>query len=100
LPTTGGSSGIPAQEAFGPFVTEVRNAKRAKPSLIERAILEFCHLDFRTPKEIATALRRQVKTLKEHHLPRILEADRLELRYPDAPTHPQQAYRTKKESDS
>jgi ATP-dependent DNA helicase RecG len=64
---------------------------------MQAAILEFCNDRYRTPQEIAQALRRGAKTLKSNYLPHLIAAGLLEPLYPDSPTHPQQAYRTKKE---
>jgi predicted HTH transcriptional regulator len=73
-------------------------AERAPMFLVELAILDLCRNDFVAAADLARALRRTVSTVKSRYLPRLVDAGRLELRYPEAPTHPQQAYRTRREA--
>jgi ATP-dependent DNA helicase RecG len=75
-------------------------AKRAPQELINAAVLEICSEDFVPASEIARQLRRTLATVKSRYLPRLVERKNLELLHPGTPTHPQQAYRTKKELES
>jgi len=55
---------------------------------------------FRTPRELADTLEWSLYTTKGHHLPSLVDAGHLELRYPDTPNHPAQAYHMKQSSSS
>ncbi len=61
--------------------------------LMERAILEVCEKDYHTVREIATAIGRSAQTLRAAYLPDLVASGRLELRYPQTPNHPRQAYK-------
>ncbi len=70
----------------------------AGPELAGRvvsAILLGCNEDFLTAAEIATRVGRSVETVRQNYLPGLTASGQLELRYPDTPRHPQQAYRTR-----
>jgi ATP-dependent DNA helicase RecG len=56
-------------------------------------VLEFCREEYRTPKEISLHLRRDLKYVKRWVLSELLFGNKLQARYPENPTHPQQAYR-------
>lgn len=61
---------------------------------VETAILELCKGRFLTVREIATALARSLKTIRQNYVTRLVADGRLELRDRDNPTIPDQAYRT------
>ncbi len=65
---------------------------------VETAILELCKGRFLTVREIATALARSSKTIRQNYVTRLVADGRLELRDPDNPTIPDQAYRTAERS--
>jgi ATP-dependent DNA helicase RecG len=81
-------------------VTQVRGSKRAPPELVRAAIEQLCHGRYLSLDVLAGWLKRNRNTLRNLHVPRLISEGRLELRYPDSPTHPQQAYRTHKERNS
>ncbi|GAB1394343.1 hypothetical protein MASR1M60_25070 [Rhodocyclaceae bacterium] len=74
----------------------VRTSRRAPAEVVEQAILVLCEGDFRTPSELALALRRGAKRLKDVYLPPLVARGVLEPRFPDKPTHRNQAYRVVK----
>ena len=71
----------------------VRSSRRAPKALVEEAIVEACRDDFATVDEIANAVGRAASTVRIHFLPRLVRDGRLEMRFPDSPTHQDQAYR-------
>jgi ATP-dependent DNA helicase RecG len=73
----------------------LKGKKRASPTLIHRAILIICESDYVTVNEIAAYLRRSRETVSVHYISGMVKKGMLELKYPDTPTHPHQAYRTK-----
>ena len=94
----GGSSS--AQESIlsetAGSVARVRNARRAPTEAVEEAVLTLCADDFRTPSQLALALNRSTKRLKEAYLPALVARGALESRFPSNPTHRNQAYRATK----
>jgi ATP-dependent DNA helicase RecG len=78
-------------------VSRVRLSKRAAPELVQEAIRELCQERYLPLDVLADWLRRNRNTIRNLHIPKLVAARLLELRYPDSPTHPQQAYRTKQE---
>jgi hypothetical protein len=77
-----------------PSVRVVRESGRAPSDLIVTAILDACRGRYLTLPVLAEVLDRRPDTLRTHYLRMLLEAHRLEMRYPSAPNHPSQAYRT------
>lgn len=77
-----------------PSVRVVRESGRAPSDLIVTAILDACRGRYLTLPVLAEILDRRPDTLRTHYLRMLLEAHRLEMRYPSAPNHPSQAYRT------
>ena len=61
-----------------------------------RAVIKIlCSLrDWTTPAELSHWLNFRPGNLSERHLSPMVDAGRLERRYRDNPTHPEQAYRT------
>mgnify|MGYP001768021845 CR=1 FL=1 len=51
----------------------------------------------RPSRRQSSAFGRSPATLQIHYLSRLVRAGRLELRYPDRPSHPAQEYRTREE---
>jgi hypothetical protein len=43
-------------------------------------------------QEFAEILQRSMETLKNHYISRLVHQGKLELRFPEQPTHPAQAY--------
>jgi ATP-dependent DNA helicase RecG len=87
-----GGSSLAGRDA----VEHVRTSRRAPAEVVEQAILVLCEGDFRTPSELALALKRGAKRLKDVYLPPLVARGVLEPRFPDKPTHRNQAYRVAK----
>ena len=58
-------------------------------------IKELCSYRPLKAREIAHLLKKNLSHVKEYYLTPLLELRDLELLYPDNPTHPNQAYKTK-----
>ncbi len=76
-----------------PNVTLVRRQRRVAPAVMERAIIATIMHRFVPLRELAVLLDRAPRTLQDHYLRPLVEAGRVELRHPDRPNHPDQAYR-------
>jgi ATP-dependent DNA helicase RecG len=63
--------------------------------ITQEVIMNLCRDQFLTQKQLAELLGRSTHTLRNSYLKSMLQDNQLELRYPDKPTHPEQAYRTK-----
>jgi ATP-dependent DNA helicase RecG len=70
-----------------------RLGKRPRQGPLRAALVELCAIRPRTASELAGLVRQQASNLVQRHLSPMVEEGRLALRYPDAPTHPDQAYR-------
>lgn len=96
----GGGTSEPYDASSEPYdassaVTRVRESKRAAPELVRAAIQELCQDRYLSLDLLAAWLRRNRNTVRNLHIPTLISEGRLELRHPDSPTHPQQAYRTR-----
>ncbi len=75
-----------------------RLGRKPSKGQTRQAILELCALGFWRPSELSAALRfRDPEKLVERHITPMLNEGLLIRRYPEAPTHPDQAYRTAQE---
>ena len=75
-----------------------RRSKRGEPTEIRAMIVDLCADRYLTRQQLAQLLgRRSVAKLYENYLSPLLKTGLLELRFPDAPSHPEQAYRSRKE---
>jgi hypothetical protein len=83
----------PSSESNDSTAADLVGGRRSRTATIQ-IVLEFCREEYRTPKEIALHLRRDVKYVKRWVLSELLLGNKLQARYPENPTHPQQAYRT------
>ncbi|MEY3867206.1 MAG: hypothetical protein RLZZ338_1097 [Cyanobacteriota bacterium] len=72
----------------------VREKKRVNPKLMRDTILKLCSERYLTVKRLAELLNRSSETIRTHFINPMWLEKLLELKYPDEPTHPQQAYRT------
>ncbi|EKD36260.1 MAG: hypothetical protein ACD_75C01578G0001, partial [uncultured bacterium] len=77
------------------LIQEIRTRKRSAPAKVEAAILALCRDRFTTVQDLAEMLERETDTLKNHYLSKMIRDGRLELRFPERPTHPLQAYKSK-----
>jgi len=74
------------------LVQEIRTQKRSSPGKMEEAILILCKNRYVMCQELADVLNRNMETLKNHYLSKMVIQGRLVLRFPGQPTHPAQAY--------
>ncbi len=72
----------------------VREKQRVSPGLMRETILKLCSERYLTVKRLAELLKRSPETIRSHYINPMWSEKLLELKYPDEPTHPQQAYRT------
>ncbi|PKN58180.1 MAG: AAA family ATPase [Deltaproteobacteria bacterium HGW-Deltaproteobacteria-14] len=75
-------------------VARVRASGRVRSEILDAAILAVCRGRFLTREDVAAGVGRAVNSLRARNLPRLVREGRLELRYPERPNHPRQAYRT------
>jgi predicted HTH transcriptional regulator len=78
--------------ALPDIVQEIRTQKRSSPGKMEEAILILCENRYVMCQELADMLKRNMETLKNHYLSKLVTQGKLVLRFPDQPTHPAQAY--------
>lgn len=88
-PSEGSSTGLSA------LIDRVSQSQRAKQEVVEQAILGLCQDTFLPLAELTQRLNRSPQRLRDAYLSKLVARGLLELRYPNNPTHPQQAYRTK-----
>jgi ATP-dependent DNA helicase RecG len=72
----------------------IREKGRASKELVEQVILELCSKHYLQLRTLADLLGRAPNSVRNHYVNPMLKLGLLEARYPDEPTHPQQAYRT------
>lgn len=89
-PHKGDSS--PQMEAW---LVTFRERRRVPAAELEAAVLKYTSGVFRTSKEIAEALGRSPRGLHEHTITPMVRGGKLQLRFPDRPNHPQQAYQAR-----
>lgn len=102
-PSLGQSSGNSGQSSsnsgqerteLGDPVSVVAASPHAPRELVKAALLALCKGDYRTSKDLGTALNRDPVALRKRHLAPLVKEGVLELQFPD-PNDPRQAYRTK-----
>ncbi len=71
-----------------------RNKKKLPVAEMERLVLLLCEARWLTSKELAVLLSRDPENLQSRILGGMVRKHLLELRYPDVPNRPDQAYRT------
>ncbi len=85
--------GVP--EVLLPQVRAAVIKGRSPRDVLHPLILEICYRrDWSTPKQLARWLDMHRSSLTERHLGPLVRDGLLELRYPDRPSSPRQAYRT------
>lgn len=85
----------PNDPALRAIAAPVRDSDRARPEQVQEAILRLCAGRYLSIRDLSALLGRKVEKLRDRHVRELLDANRLELQYPDKPNHPQQGYRTK-----
>ncbi len=87
-------SGLENLDQLEAIASAVRKRKRANPEVMKQTIQSLCTEGFLTLQQLSILLGRAPKGLQEDHLRPMLEEGQLRLRFPENPTHPQQAYRS------
>jgi ATP-dependent DNA helicase RecG len=77
------------------LASPVREVGRVPMRVMRETIVSVCTDRFVSLRTLAHVLRRSPDTLRTHYLNDMVKAGILELRYPDRPNHPGQAYRTR-----
>lgn len=75
-------------------VESVSKSQRSTPQKLSEAVLVICEENFLTLQEISTILNRNETHLRKTIVNPLLERGDLILKYPDKPTHRNQAYKT------
>lgn len=75
----------------------VASRERANPELLRATIQKLCEREFMSADTVAEYLRRDSEKLQERFLGPMVKEGLLELRYPETPNRPDQAYRAKRE---
>ena len=90
-----GQAGVPTldADAYPPLIQEIRGQQRSRTGKMEEAILAHSADRYVMAQEFAEILQRSMETLKNHYISRLVHQGKLELRFPEQPTHPAQAYR-------
>lgn len=78
----------------------VREAGRAASSVVRRTILALCRDRFLSLRDLSTLLERKQESLRNAYLSPLVREGLIEPLYPDTPTHPNQAYRTRFEDET
>ena len=73
-----------------------REKKKLMPSLTRKILLSLCENRFLSADQLSQLMDRGKDKLQENFLSDMVEADELELQFPNQSTHPAQAYRTRK----
>ncbi len=68
---------------------------RSPPAAVQKVIAQLCEVRPFTQNELAVLLHRSKRWITEIYIKPMLRDGIVELVYPDAPSHPQQAYRTR-----
>ena len=79
------------KEITGP----IEGKRKVPSSVMTDTILNLCKEDYLSLRDIAAILHRTPDTLRIHYLNQMVKTGKLELRYPDKPSHPDQGYRTR-----
>ncbi|WP_027408104.1 ATP-binding protein [Anoxybacteroides tepidamans] len=74
-----------------------RKKKRLHPAVMEQIILQLCSKRPLMLKELAHLLERTSDGLRNNYLAKLLEEEKIQLKYPDQPNHPKQAYMAKQD---
>lgn len=75
-----------------------RENKRLKPEILRNLILSLCCDRFLTLTELSYFLERGRDGLRKNHIKKLVDMNKLELRYPNTPNHRNQAYKTVKDN--
>lgn len=87
-----GSTQIETDPALLTVAQPARDKKRLPSEQMDQIVLELCMGQFLTPRQLGVLLQRNHIGLQQHYLRRLVKKEKLRLRFPDDPTHPDQAY--------
>ncbi|MBB5324092.1 hypothetical protein HNQ34_001184 [Anoxybacillus tepidamans] len=87
-----------ADEALWRIAETARKKKRLHPNIMEQIILQLCAIRPLMLKELAHLLDRTSDGLRNNYLAKLLEEGKIQLKYPEQPNHPRQAYKAKQDS--
>lgn len=85
-----------ADEELYQSVLEIRASERFKPEIINDVILRLCSERSLRPVDLAELLKRNVETIKNHYIGRLVRNGKLRPVLPEK-THPNQSYLAVKE---
>jgi len=71
-----------------------RSKSRLRPDRTEQLISELCQGRFLTFRQIGELIKRDARNVRDRFLSKMVQEGRLRAKFPDEPTHPQQAYTT------
>jgi predicted HTH transcriptional regulator len=77
----------------------VRRSPRMEPGKLEQVIVQLCQNQWLTGREIGRLLNRNADGLRSRYLVSMVAQGVLKLRFPDKPSHSDQAYRSKYVAD-
>jgi ATP-dependent DNA helicase RecG len=72
----------------------VSGKRKVSKDVFRGVILALCQEKFLTQRQLSELLVRSPHTLRNGYLSEMILSHQLELKYPDIPNHPQQAYRS------
>ena len=86
------SAQIDQDETLLVIAKPARDKKKLPSEQMDEIILKLCQGRYLTPRQIAALVQRNHIGLQQHYLRRLVNKKKLRLRFPDDPTHPDQAY--------
>ncbi|MCL2076363.1 MAG: putative DNA binding domain-containing protein [Betaproteobacteria bacterium] len=92
-PLNSPSFSLPEDDPRWAIAASVREKRSVKPDVMRTTILTLCANDYLALHQLASLLGRGAKRLHEKHLVHLTRNRQLQLRFPDNPNHPHQAYR-------
>jgi len=93
-----GEDRMEIDESLWQMAELARKKKRLHPTIMEQMILQLCSIKPLMLKELAHLLDRTADGLRNNYLAKLLEEGKVQLKYPEQPNHPRQAYMTTQDS--
>ncbi len=72
----------------------VRQKRRANKKLVQKVVRKLCSEDYLSLRTLAQLLGREPDSIRNHYVNPMLSEGLLQLKYPQQPNHPRQAYKT------
>ena len=94
-PDSQGSDSAASDVMLREVASPVRSTRRAAPALVRETILALCAGRYLSLAELAELLNRNAVSLQQNYVAPLLREGMLQLRFPEQPNHPYQAYRDK-----